>query len=590
MLMRTNRIQFLDLPFDGLTFNQVRSRLQAVTGGTPYRYIVTPNVDHVVRAHREPELRDLYESADLCVCDSRILRLLARFSGIKLPLVPGSDLAATLFKNVIKPGERVAVVGGTRKTLARLRAKYPGVEFLHHEPPMGLRNDAESRGAAAAFLASAQARFAFIAVGSPQQEMIAKEARELPGATGVALCVGAALEFLTGEQRRAPRVLQGLGLEWAHRLATNPRRLWRRYLVEGIKILPIYLRWRGAPGWKTWAVAAVGLSTIAAIGIYAASLKVRPAPVAQNADISQQAYATGDLVVHLPPPDLLRPLTPEEASKENAERPFVDRPDSAAGKFVLRTDPGDRERALTCLTQAVYYEAASEGADGGRAVAQVVLNRMRHPGYPSSVCGVVYQGSDRTTGCQFTFTCDGSLLRAPVEALWARARKIAEEALAGRVFAPVGHATSYHADYVLPYWADALDKTVQIGRHIFYRLPGTYGDGRSFFQRYAGAEPQLPVPHAPAELPMSSEAAALASALIGDNVRGPVSDVEKAADPAATLLADVTRPTLLADAQAPVAAPHRRQSSSECVAAGDRKQLTPMSANDMRSGGGDSGC
>jgi spore germination cell wall hydrolase CwlJ-like protein len=110
----------------------------------------------------------------------------------------------------------------------------------------------------------------------------------------------------------------------------------------------------------------------------------------------------------------------------------------------------DLDRALTCLTQAVYYEAASEGVDGGRAVAQVVLNRMRHPGYPASVCGVVYQGADRPTGCQFTFTCDGSLLRAPVQALWARSRKIAEEALKGRVFATVGHATHYHADYVLP--------------------------------------------------------------------------------------------------------------------------------------------
>lgn len=590
MLMRTNRTRFLDLPFDGLTFDQVRSRLEAVTSNTPYRYIVTPNVDHVVRVHREPELRDLYESADLCVCDSRILRLLARFSGIKLPLIRRSDLAAALFADVIKPGERVAIIGGTRKTLKRLRATYPGIEFLHHEPPMALRNKAEARRGATAFLAAAKPRFSFIAVGSPQQEMIAKEAREHSGATGVALCIGAELEFLTNEQRRAPRLLQMFGLEWAHRLATNPRRLWRRYLIEGVKIFPIYVRWRGAPGWKTWTVAAVGVSGIAAMGIYGASLKVRPNTSAQSEGTRAAAYARGDLVVHLPPPDLLRPLSPDEATKENAERPFVNRPDSAAGKFVLRTGADDGERALTCLTQAVYYEAASEGVDGGRAVAQVVLNRMRHPGYPSSVCGVIYQGSDRTTGCQFTFTCDGSLLRQPIEALWARSRKIAEEALAGRVFAPIGHATSYHADYVLPYWADSLDKTVQIGRHIFYRLPGTYGESRSFFQRYAGVEPQLPVPHAPADVPTAAETAALASALIGDNVSGPVSDVEKAADPAATLVADVERPTLLADGQAPVVVPHRRQSSGECAAAGDRKQLTAMSANDMRSGGNDSGC
>jgi exopolysaccharide biosynthesis WecB/TagA/CpsF family protein len=590
MLMRTDRVQFLDLPFDGLTFRQVRSRLQAVGSSAPYAYIVTPNVDHVVRAHREPQLRDLYEEADLCVCDSRILRLLARISGIRLSLIPGSDLAAALFAEVIRPGDRIALVGGTSETFERLRARFPDVDLLHHEPPMGLRHNAQARRAAAAFLARSKARFAFIAVGSPQQEMIAREAREHPGMTGVALCIGAGLEFLTGEQKRAPRVLQKLGLEWAHRLATNPRRLWRRYLVEGVKIFPIYLRWRGAPGWKTWAVGAVALSAVAAVSIYGGSLRFRATEAARGAAVDEEAQPVGSIVINLPPPDLLRPLSPEEATKENAERPFVTRPDNAAGKFVLRTDNQDRERALTCLTQAVYYEAASEGVDGGRAVAQVVLNRMRHPGYPSSVCGVVYQGSDRTTGCQFTFTCDGSLLRAPVEALWTRSRKIAEEALAGRVFAPIGHATSYHADYVLPYWADSLDKTVQIGRHIFYRLRGAVGDGGSFFQRYAGAEPQLPVPHPPAELPTASDTAQLASALIGDNVNGAAPDVEKAAEPTAVLLADADRPTLLADGQTSTAAPHRRQSSSQCAAATDQKQLTPLGANDVRSGSGSAGC
>ena len=121
-------------------------------------------------------------------------------------------------------------------------------------------------------------------------------------------------------------------------------------------------------------------------------------------------------------------------------------------------------------------------------MAQVVLNRMRHPGFPSTVCGVVYQGSQLPTGCQFTFSCDGSLARAPIPSLWAQARKIAAEALAGRVFAPVGHSTHYHANYVLPYWADSLAKQVQIGRHIFYRLQGSLGTSAAFSQRYAGSD------------------------------------------------------------------------------------------------------
>ena len=314
------------------------------------------------------------------------------------------------------------------------------------------------------------------------------------------------------------------------------------------------------------------------------------APVGTAAMSSIQAAAAAAPVINLPPPDLLRPLSPQEATKENAERPFVKRADGPASRFVLRVGPDDRERALNCLTQAVYYEAASEGVDGGRAVAQVVLNRMRHPGYPASICGVVYQGSDRPIGCQFTFTCDGSLLRSPVESLWTRSRRIAEQALAGRVFAPIGHATSYHADYVLPYWADSLDKTIQIGRHIFYRLRGAYGDGSSFFQHYAGAEPLLPNPRAAVAVPGLSAAAQLAGALIANNIDGVPDDVEKAARPATQLAIDSSHGTLIGEAADPPPVPPRRQASSDCAAVGEGKQLAPLSATNMRSDAATSGC
>ncbi len=314
------------------------------------------------------------------------------------------------------------------------------------------------------------------------------------------------------------------------------------------------------------------------------------APIGTAATGPVQAAAAAAPVISLPPPDMLRPLSPQEASQENAERPFVNRADSPASRFVLRVGADDRERALTCLTQAVYYEAAGEGVEGGRAVAQVVLNRMRHPGYPASVCGVVYQGSDRPTGCQFTFTCDGSLLRPPVESLWTRSRKIAEEALAGRVFAPIGHATSYHADYVLPYWADSLDKSVQIGRHIFYRLRGSFGDSRSFFQHYAGLEPQLPDPRAVVVPQAAADAAQLASALISDGVSGSASNVEKPARPDSPLAVDAQRSTLIADSEIAPVTTHRVKSSSDCAAASDRKQVTALGANDLRAGTAASGC
>ena len=144
--------------------------------------------------------------------------------------------------------------------------------------------------------------------------------------------------------------------------------------------------------------------------------------------------------------------------------------------------------ALTCLTQAVYFEAGFEPAAGKRAVAQVILNRMRHPAYPKSVCGVIYQGSERRTGCQFSFTCDGSLLRSPATSAWRDAGAVAAAALAGHVEAGVGTATHYHADYVLPKWAFNLAKIEKIGAHIFYRFPGSWGKAGAFSGGYSGVE------------------------------------------------------------------------------------------------------
>ena len=143
--------------------------------------------------------------------------------------------------------------------------------------------------------------------------------------------------------------------------------------------------------------------------------------------------------------------------------------------------------AEKCLAQAIYYEAALEPEQGQRAVAQVVLNRVRHPAYPNTVCGVVYEGVERPV-CQFSFTCDGSLLRAPSAAYWGRAKRIAHEMLNGDTEPSVGTATHYHADYVVPRWAYTLGKITQIGRHIFYRFPGRGGSPVSFGQRWSGRE------------------------------------------------------------------------------------------------------
>lgn len=153
----------------------------------------------------------------------------------------------------------------------------------------------------------------------------------------------------------------------------------------------------------------------------------------------------------------------------------------------------DNSRALQCLTSAIYYEAGVEPDAGQRAVAQVVLNRVRHPSYPATVCGVVFQGSERQTGCQFSYTCDGSLLRAPSKYHWARAQKVAALALAGRIASPVGTATHYHTTEVHPYWADSLRFLGTIGAHRFYSWKGSAGKASAFSQYYHGGEP-LPGP------------------------------------------------------------------------------------------------
>jgi hypothetical protein len=157
----------------------------------------------------------------------------------------------------------------------------------------------------------------------------------------------------------------------------------------------------------------------------------------------------------------------------------------------------DSMRSQLCLAAAIYYEAASESDDGQRAVAQVVLNRVRHPAYPNTVCDVVYQGTERGDRlCQFSFACDGSMARLPSREGWARASRIARAALAGYVFPNVGAATHYHTLAVNPFWNKSLTPVNIIGAHIFYRWGGAAGMPGAFYARYTGREPTPgPRPH-----------------------------------------------------------------------------------------------
>lgn len=184
-------------------------------------------------------------------------------------------------------------------------------------------------------------------------------------------------------------------------------------------------------------------------------------------------------------------LPPEEARDFNASVPFSTAPKPAARPFRLRDEPDDLARATDCLATAVLYEAGGDPA-GQRAVAQVVVNRVRHPAFPKTICGVIFEGQERSTGCQFSFTCDGALTRwTPSPAMWAAARKIATAALTGSVYRPVGYATHYHTDWVVPYWQSSLDKIAAVGAHLFFRWSGWWGTPPAFNRQVASGEPVI---------------------------------------------------------------------------------------------------
>lgn len=231
-MSRGQSVYFLGSRFDTGSIEEAVCNILAETRGC-FKYVVTPNVHHMVRLLEDPAImQPLYERAWRVFCDSRVLSRLAWFCGVRLPVIPGSDLTARIVARARQQRLTIALIGPTATACATLGRRYPGLNVVFHTPPMGFVKSEHEVQRCVDFVVRTQAPLTFLAVGMPQQEILARHIAEHPQARGVGLCIGAAIDFLTGKQRRAPVWVQKAGLEWLYRLLSDPRRLASRYLIE----------------------------------------------------------------------------------------------------------------------------------------------------------------------------------------------------------------------------------------------------------------------------------------------------------------------------------------------------------------------
>jgi N-acetylglucosaminyldiphosphoundecaprenol N-acetyl-beta-D-mannosaminyltransferase len=236
-----SRTIFLGAPFDHVEFGEVLELLRHSEADDAFRYVVTPNVDHVVRLDRSKELSKLYDRAWLSLCDSRPIGILARCLSLKLTHVTGSGLTVAIFRSVVRPGDRIALIAANEAIVSDVRAGFPHVEIRAHIPPMNVSADRAAFQQCIDFVTEGRDRFVFLAIGSPQSEKMAFEISRDPNARGVGFCIGAGLEFLVGRKKRAPGWVQGMGMEWLHRMLSEPRRLWRRYMSSMLPLARLFI-------------------------------------------------------------------------------------------------------------------------------------------------------------------------------------------------------------------------------------------------------------------------------------------------------------------------------------------------------------
>lgn len=234
------KLAFLGLDFDIRTRDQWIALLLDAGKVAPFQYMVTPNVDHIVSYDEGIVPKEAYDGAAYKVCDSRIVSKLAALRGLTLEAMPGSELVRDFFLTPGSEAVRVAVFGPTAEDFAALKARYPAHDLHWIEAPM-LKPGTEVWRETVTRLRDAPFDLLLCCISFPKQEIMCHDLQQAGRASGLALCAGASLDFLTGKQQRAPGWLASAHLEWLHRLLSDPKRMWHRYLVRGPRIFLLFL-------------------------------------------------------------------------------------------------------------------------------------------------------------------------------------------------------------------------------------------------------------------------------------------------------------------------------------------------------------
>ena len=238
------------LTIHDLDLSMAAKAVQCLSRRGSFAYVVTPNIDHMARlcelreeAAADQALLGIYQNADLCLCDSRILKRILSFAGHSIhSVVAGSDLTKYLFDQVLLPDDRVLVLGSEEQRIGRLRERYPDLSIEHINPSMGFIDKPQEVDQLVKCLLDKQYDYIFLAVGSPRQEVFAHKLKLAGIGRGVALCVGASINFLIGAEKRAPKIMQVLHLEWLYRMLQDPARLAKRYFMNALSLKKIYGR------------------------------------------------------------------------------------------------------------------------------------------------------------------------------------------------------------------------------------------------------------------------------------------------------------------------------------------------------------